>query len=186
MSQPPRCPPPSMSTTSNQSMSLTRTRSYPRASSSWDMHRTPNTAWDPNRTPSTRNTPSGQGPSTGPGPGTNRDSGTAPKPAIGTNWDSGSVSSAPVGTWDPQGKSQGLRGGLGSQLKGVVISSAPRGRFAPPIGSKCVTLGRSSSFVLRPLTRYLTQGVLVQEVDEGQPCLMCRDKCPGYTSHVWR
>ncbi|XP_068233779.1 uncharacterized protein [Palaemon carinicauda] len=29
-------------------------------------------------------------------------------------------------------------------------------------------------------------GVLVQEVDEGQPCLMCRDKCPGYTSHVWR
>ncbi|XP_037794499.1 uncharacterized protein LOC119589918 isoform X2 [Penaeus monodon] len=31
-----------------------------------------------------------------------------------------------------------------------------------------------------------TVGVLIQEVDEGQPCLMCRDKCPGYTAHVWR
>ncbi|XP_076054519.1 uncharacterized protein LOC143033221 [Oratosquilla oratoria] len=65
--------------------------------------------------------------------------------------------------------------------------SVPRGRFAPAIGSVShVSLGRSPSFGSRPLTRRLTQGVLVQEVDEGQPCLMCRDKCPGYTSHTWR
>ncbi|XP_071549330.1 prickle planar cell polarity protein 3-A isoform X2 [Panulirus ornatus] len=37
-----------------------------------------------------------------------------------------------------------------------------------------------------PLEIFKHTGVLVQEVDEGQPCLMCRDKCPGYSSHVWR
>lgn len=30
------------------------------------------------------------------------------------------------------------------------------------------------------------QGVVVQEVDEGQPCLVCADKCPGFTVHSWR
>ncbi|GLG92997.1 Uncharacterized protein GBIM_00516 [Gryllus bimaculatus] len=32
----------------------------------------------------------------------------------------------------------------------------------------------------------LLQGVLVQEVDEGQPCLTCHEKCPGFTPHMWR
>ncbi|XP_076331853.1 four and a half LIM domains protein 3-like isoform X3 [Tachypleus tridentatus] len=30
------------------------------------------------------------------------------------------------------------------------------------------------------------RGVLVQEVDEGQPCLHCKDKCPGFSPHIWR
>ncbi|CAN7986492.1 unnamed protein product [Ixodes hexagonus] len=29
-------------------------------------------------------------------------------------------------------------------------------------------------------------GVLVHEVDEGQPCLTCKDKCPGFSPHLWR
>ncbi|CAN8017851.1 unnamed protein product, partial [Ixodes persulcatus] len=29
------------------------------------------------------------------------------------------------------------------------------------------------------------QGVLVHEVDEGQPCLTCKDKCPGFSPHLW-
>ncbi|XP_046980770.1 uncharacterized protein LOC124545856 [Schistocerca americana] len=33
---------------------------------------------------------------------------------------------------------------------------------------------------------YSGKGVLVQEVDEGQPCLECQEKCPGFTPHVWR
>ncbi|XP_046578865.1 prickle planar cell polarity protein 3-A-like isoform X2 [Haliotis rubra] len=30
------------------------------------------------------------------------------------------------------------------------------------------------------------KGILVQEVDEGQPCLACTDRCPGFNLHVWR
>ncbi|XP_064595087.1 four and a half LIM domains protein 2-like isoform X2 [Liolophura sinensis] len=30
------------------------------------------------------------------------------------------------------------------------------------------------------------EGILVQEVDEGQPCLACGEKCPGFSLHVWR
>ncbi|XP_023240313.1 prickle planar cell polarity protein 3-A-like isoform X1 [Centruroides sculpturatus] len=33
---------------------------------------------------------------------------------------------------------------------------------------------------------YLKTGVSVNEVDEGRPCLNCRDNCPGFTPHVWR
>ncbi|ESO89100.1 hypothetical protein LOTGIDRAFT_154180 [Lottia gigantea] len=29
-------------------------------------------------------------------------------------------------------------------------------------------------------------GVVVEEVDEGQPCLACVDRCPGFTGHEWR
>ncbi|XP_064489395.1 prickle planar cell polarity protein 3-A-like isoform X3 [Ornithodoros turicata] len=29
-------------------------------------------------------------------------------------------------------------------------------------------------------------GVLVHEVDEGQPCLTCKEKCPGFSPHLWR
>ncbi|XP_067131736.1 four and a half LIM domains protein 2-like [Centruroides vittatus] len=28
--------------------------------------------------------------------------------------------------------------------------------------------------------------VLIQEIDEGQACLECQSKCPGYKSHAWR
>lgn len=30
------------------------------------------------------------------------------------------------------------------------------------------------------------QDVVIQDVDEGQPCLSCRDKCLGFTQHAWR
>lgn len=30
------------------------------------------------------------------------------------------------------------------------------------------------------------QGVLVEEVDEGRPCLTCREKCSGFAPHLWR
>jgi len=30
------------------------------------------------------------------------------------------------------------------------------------------------------------QGVLVEEVDEGQPCLACHEKCSGFAPHLWR
>jgi hypothetical protein len=30
------------------------------------------------------------------------------------------------------------------------------------------------------------QGVLVEEVDEGQPCLTCHEKCSGFAPHMWR
>ncbi|KAL1437615.1 hypothetical protein MTO96_048763 [Rhipicephalus appendiculatus] len=33
---------------------------------------------------------------------------------------------------------------------------------------------------------FALQGVLVHEVDEGQPCLTCKDKCPGFSPHLWR
>uniref|UniRef100_T1HRQ3 Uncharacterized protein n=1 Tax=Rhodnius prolixus TaxID=13249 RepID=T1HRQ3_RHOPR len=29
------------------------------------------------------------------------------------------------------------------------------------------------------------KGVLIQEVDEGQPCSAC-DKCVGFEPHIWR
>ncbi|KAK3583915.1 hypothetical protein CHS0354_033700 [Potamilus streckersoni] len=32
----------------------------------------------------------------------------------------------------------------------------------------------------------LLNGILVQEVDEGQPCLACEDRCPGFNAHEWR
>nr|AJV21312.1 limpet [Terebratalia transversa] len=30
------------------------------------------------------------------------------------------------------------------------------------------------------------QGIMVNEVDEGQPCLICGDQCPGFLAHEWR
>ncbi|XP_013401172.1 four and a half LIM domains protein 3 isoform X2 [Lingula anatina] len=30
------------------------------------------------------------------------------------------------------------------------------------------------------------QGVVINEVDEGQPCLICEERCPGFIPHVWR
>ncbi|XP_067119116.1 prickle planar cell polarity protein 3-A-like isoform X2 [Centruroides vittatus] len=30
------------------------------------------------------------------------------------------------------------------------------------------------------------RGVLVQEVEEGQPCGNCKEKCPGFSPHLWR
>lgn len=27
---------------------------------------------------------------------------------------------------------------------------------------------------------------MIQEMDEGQPCLCCKDKCPGFSLHTWR
>ena len=30
------------------------------------------------------------------------------------------------------------------------------------------------------------QGILVHEVDEGQPCLACGDRCSGFMLHGWR
>ncbi|KAL3249071.1 hypothetical protein MRX96_056196 [Rhipicephalus microplus] len=33
---------------------------------------------------------------------------------------------------------------------------------------------------------WVDAGVLVHEVDEGQPCLTCKDKCPGFSPHLWR
>ena len=30
------------------------------------------------------------------------------------------------------------------------------------------------------------QEILVSEVDEGQPCLVCDDQCPGFAFHEWR
>jgi hypothetical protein len=30
------------------------------------------------------------------------------------------------------------------------------------------------------------QGILIQEVIEGQGCLNCEDACPGFTQHPWR
>ncbi|KAK2182432.1 hypothetical protein NP493_354g03033 [Ridgeia piscesae] len=30
------------------------------------------------------------------------------------------------------------------------------------------------------------EGIFVQEVDNGQPCLNCKDKCPGFAPHKWR
>ncbi|KAG8198196.1 hypothetical protein JTE90_015294 [Oedothorax gibbosus] len=37
-----------------------------------------------------------------------------------------------------------------------------------------------------PLEIYEETGVLVREVDEGQPCLNCGDECPGFRPHMWR
>nr|XP_045587003.1 uncharacterized protein LOC123748930 [Procambarus clarkii] len=164
MSHRPQGPLPSVSTTPGQSGVLTRTRSYPRTSSSWDIHAT------------------GWGDTTGPG-GAGHHATRPPPPSWGAGT---SPKQATAGVWDTGVRCQASVRSVVGCGREKVDSSAPRGRFAPPIGSKCLTLGRSASFVLRPLTRRLTQGVLVQEVDEGQPCLMCRDKCPGYTSHVWR
>ncbi|KAH8022479.1 hypothetical protein HPB51_024578 [Rhipicephalus microplus] len=36
-----------------------------------------------------------------------------------------------------------------------------------------------------PWNRRRGSGVLVHEVDEGQPCLTCKDKCPGFSPHLW-
>lgn len=30
------------------------------------------------------------------------------------------------------------------------------------------------------------QGILVQEIDEGRPCLSCGDNCSGFRPHQWR
>ena len=30
------------------------------------------------------------------------------------------------------------------------------------------------------------QECLVQEIDEGRPCLACEDRCTGFTAHEWR
>ena len=27
---------------------------------------------------------------------------------------------------------------------------------------------------------------MVQEIDEGRPCLACEDRCTGFTAHEWR
>jgi len=27
---------------------------------------------------------------------------------------------------------------------------------------------------------------VIKEVDEGQPCLLCGERCPGFALHVWR
>ena len=33
---------------------------------------------------------------------------------------------------------------------------------------------------------YSLQGILVQDVDSGAPCLKCKEKCTGFSLHVWR
>ena len=33
---------------------------------------------------------------------------------------------------------------------------------------------------------FCLQGVLVQEIDQGRPCLTCTDQCPGFQPHPWR
>ena len=33
---------------------------------------------------------------------------------------------------------------------------------------------------------YAFQKIIVSEVDDGQACLVCEDKCPGFASHPWR
>lgn len=32
----------------------------------------------------------------------------------------------------------------------------------------------------------IKKDVVIREVDEGQPCLLCGEKCPGFALHVWR
>ena len=36
------------------------------------------------------------------------------------------------------------------------------------------------------LSSSLLQGILVQEIDEGRPCLSCGENCSGFRPHQWR
>ncbi|XP_043674578.1 nexilin isoform X1 [Vespula pensylvanica] len=38
----------------------------------------------------------------------------------------------------------------------------------------------------RRLWNYREGGVLITDVEEGQPCLQCGDVCPGFSPHIWR
>ncbi|XP_078322633.1 prickle planar cell polarity protein 3-A-like isoform X2 [Crassostrea virginica] len=37
-----------------------------------------------------------------------------------------------------------------------------------------------------PLPNYTEPDIIVHEVDEGQPCLNCGERCSGFTQHKWR
>ncbi|XP_014467281.1 PREDICTED: zinc finger CCCH domain-containing protein 13 isoform X2 [Dinoponera quadriceps] len=38
----------------------------------------------------------------------------------------------------------------------------------------------------RTMWNYREGGVLITDVEEGQPCLQCREMCPGFSPHAWR
>jgi hypothetical protein len=53
-------------------------------------------------------------------------------------------------------------------------------RRRPQTAQKCRLILNMSICV------FCLQGVLVQEIDEGRPCLTCTDQCPGFQPHPWR